>query len=132
LKQWRLLCEKPPKGFEKYFKDGGKKPISKETNGKIKPAIEAESKTSEASKTKPNLSASNNSNKNEWSFGMFGSSQGRSRAGGGGSGRPIGGNDGNDQRWLLIGAAGVVALIASFTFFEMNYREIGWKEFVNK
>lgn len=67
---------------------------------------------------------------------MFNNASGKGgRSGGGsssGSGRPIG-NDGADkEKWLLLGAVGTVAVLASIAYFEMGYREIGWKEFTNK
>lgn len=45
LNEWKLFCEKPPKGFEKYFKPGSK-PQAKDT----KP--ESESSAKEAKETK--------------------------------------------------------------------------------
>lgn len=38
LKEWQLFCEKPPKGFEKYFKDG--KTAPKETKPEAKDSKE--------------------------------------------------------------------------------------------
>ena len=53
-------------------------------------------------------------------------------SGGGGSGRPIGGENNDREKWLLLGALGVVGLIGSLAFMEVGYKEIGWKEFINK
>jgi len=43
---------------------------------------------------------------------------------------PFGGGD--RERWILLGAIGAVVLVGSFAFFEMGYKEISWKEFVNR
>lgn len=71
---------------------------------------------------------------NDWNFGMFNNTSGKSKGGSsGGSGRPIGGNEGSDRdKWLMFGAVGTVAFFAAIAYFEMGYREIGWKEFLNK
>lgn len=130
-----MFCEKPPKGFEKYFKPGGA--AAKDA----KSAAATESSTapsSSASKTPPlskppgATSEAKPKSSNDWNFGMFGPTA--SKGGGSGGGRPIGGSgDGNDrEKWLLLGALGIVGLIGTLTFMEINYKEIGWKEFVNK
>lgn len=62
---------------------------------------------------------------------MFGSSA-SNKGGGSGGGRPIGGEDNDKEKWLLLGALGVVSLIGGLAFMEMGYKEIGWKEFVNR
>lgn len=68
FQQWRNFCEKPPKGFEKYFKpkDGAKK-------GRA-PKRENESKGAPSSQQppKPSSSPSRPSQKDNWPFGMFG------------------------------------------------------------
>lgn len=46
-----------------------------------------------------------------------------------GSGKPFG--EGDRDKWLILGAVATVALFSSFAFFEVGYREIAWKEFVN-
>lgn len=61
---------------------------------------------------------------------MFGKSGSNKSSGSGGT--PIGGDGGDKEKWLLIGALSVVALIGGLAFMEMGYREIGWKEFVNR
>lgn len=54
-------------------------------------------------------------------------------SGGGGSGRPIGGSeDGDKEKMLIFGALAGIALISAIAYFEMGYKEIAWKEFVNK
>lgn len=136
FEKWQLFCEKPPKGFEKYFKPGGATTAAKDSaadaQGEPKPA--APSGTSASSKTPP-LSkppGADTQSKNDWSFGMFGQTASKG-SGGSGSGRPIGGGEGNDrEKWLLLGAIGIVGIIGTLAFMEINYKEIGWKEFVNK
>lgn len=74
----RVLCEKPPKGFEKYFKPGGSKPEVKE-NKEIKAKEKdgkSESKDSKDTKVNPKPSTSSGSQSSkpyeQWGFGLFG------------------------------------------------------------
>lgn len=133
LNQWQLFCEKPPKGFEKYFKQSGA--ASSKTDPPADGKENVTEPTKEAKDSPPKKSSSPKSTSqppnNDWNFGMFNTNQSKNK--GGGSGRPIGG-DGNENRdkMLMIGAIGTVAFLASIAYFEMGYREIGWKEFVNK
>lgn len=133
FEKWQLFCEKPPKGFEKYFKPGGAAAAAgKDGKDAPPPPPPATSKTPPLSKP-PGADAAKPKSSSDWNFGMFGPSAGKSGGGGGagGSGRPIG--EGNDrEKWLLLGALGIVGLIGTLTFMEINYKEIGWKEFVNK
>lgn len=122
----RLFCEKPPKGFEKYFKPGSAGAAAKE-------GVEKKATSTIPSKSTPPVSrppgTDSKTKKDDWNFGMFGQTAGQ---GGGGSGRPIGGGEGSDrEKWLLLGAIGAVGLIGAFAYMEINYREIGWKEFIN-
>jgi len=141
VKQIQLLCKKPPKGFEKYFEAGGKSSgqpkgsvgDKKPPAGSSKSASEKPSTSTPAS-VKP--SRSQTDAKSDWNFGMFSNSS-RGPAGKGGNslgGRPLGenGGGGDRERWILLGAIGAVVLVGSFAFFEMGYKEISWKEFVNR
>lgn len=71
LHQWRLFCERPPKGFEKFFKPGSSKPATKSGKSPVKEVKDApkESKTPPPSKgasgPQPSKPYDN------WSFGMF-------------------------------------------------------------
>lgn len=78
LNEWRYFCEKPPKGFEKYFKPEGNKTGVKE-NKTEKPEIKAKDKDGKSEqKVKPKPSTSTTSgpqgNKpyDQWGFGLFG------------------------------------------------------------
>lgn len=127
-----MFCEKPPKGFEKYYKDKGEKIAAKGAeDGAEKKAPESSTPSSKSAPMSkpPGADVKKNTN-TDWNFGMFNPTA--KTGGSGGSGRPIGG-DGNGDRdkWLLIGALGVAGFLGLLAFMEMNYREIGWKEFVN-
>lgn len=125
---WRQFSASPEKGFEKYFKPGsaaGKKSENQEAKKSDTPKQDvadppppSRSISEEKKKTPPN---------SDWNFGMFGSNKSS-----GSGGRPIGGDSSDKEKWLLIGALGVVALIGGLSFMEVGYREIGWKEFVNR
>lgn len=145
-----MFCEKPPKGFEKYFRQGGgKQPLtttgkqenSNGSGGEGKKASGGGGGGTQKSTSTPPPSSStttdsaSKSKSNDWNFGMFGPSASGSGKGSGtgGSGRPIGGNEGNEkEKWLIIGAMAAVTLLGAVTLMEMGYKEIAWKEFVNK
>lgn len=116
LEQARLLSEKPPKGFEKYFEqEKPKKPVEKDSKaGDAKP---------EAAKEKQ----PDQKTDNDWNFGMFSTNA----KGGGGKGRPIGNDGGEREKWLILGAIATAALLSSMVLFDVGYKEIGWREFVN-
>lgn len=129
---WRQFCSNPPKGFEKYYKSGGaagKKADSPDAKAAENPKPEssepAAAPSRSSSESKPKTSTNS-----DWNFGMFGQTASNKSSG---SGRPIGSSEGNDkEKWLLIGALTGVAIIGGLAFMEMGYREIGWKEFVNR
>lgn len=133
LEQISHFCKKPPKGFEKYFEQGKGSP-KPATSSAADSAAAGEKSVGEdpTSKSKPN--PPQQTAKNDWNFGMFANTNKQQGGGGtGGKGRPIGeGSDGNREKWLVFGAIGAVALLGSFAFFEMGYKEISWKEFVTK
>lgn len=131
LHRIQLFCEKPPKGFEKYYKPhSGNKAAAGETQ---------EAKTDKD--VKPSSSAPKDASgqqqppKNDWNLGMFGPQPSRGKGSGsgssGGSGRPIGGEGGEKEKMMVFGALAGVALISAIAYFEMGYKEIAWKEFVN-
>lgn len=125
LRQFRLYCQKPPKGFEKYFKPGGaKKEPPKNESGVKEGKQEAppSSKPSTGQSSRPGPSRPGD----QWPFGVFG---GGPRAGPGG-GKPFG-EGGEKEKWILFGALGVVGVVGVLAYYEMGYTEIAWKEFVN-
>lgn len=71
----------------------------------------------------------------DWNFGMFGPNPAAGPKGSSnqGQGRPVGGEQPPDQtKMLLFGALGFIAFVSALTYFEMGYKEISWKDFVNK
>lgn len=134
--EWRIFCEKPPKGFEKYFKPGSKKPSSSaakpETSPKdAKPKEQAGSEKPKAEPPPPsrtpgstNTAGQQKPPYDQWSFGLFGGTGSR-----GSGGKPFG--DSEKDRWYILGALGTVAVLGALAYFEMGYKEIGWKEFVH-
>ncbi|XP_026325258.1 AFG3-like protein 2 isoform X2 [Hyposmocoma kahamanoa] len=111
--QWHIFCKRPPKGFEKYFEPNTSKNQSKESDKK--PDAPAPSKSSPSSPK--------SSTQDKWN--MF-STPASSRGGGRGS------YDGQDrEKWMMIGALGIVTLFGSIAYFELRYREISWRDFVN-
>lgn len=128
---WQQFCSNPPKGFEKYYKSGGaagKKSDGQEdakTADNPKPEVSDPPPSRSSSESKPKTSTNS-----DWNFGMFGQTGSNKSSGSGG--RPIGSEGSDKEKWLLIGALSVVALIGGLAFMEMGYKEIGWKEFVNR
>ncbi|XP_058832271.1 AFG3-like protein 2 [Topomyia yanbarensis] len=132
LHRLQLFCEKPPKGFEKYFKPGGgKKGAASESSSKTtKDAVEPSADHAHSANSK----ASQQPPKNDWNLGMFGPQSSKGKGGGssgGGTGRPIGGDGSDKEKMMVFGALAGVALISAIAYFEMGYKEIAWKEFVN-
>ena len=137
-----MFCEKPPKGFEKYFKPPGSASAqqAKQANkaGESGTSKDGSSSNSaaEQSASQSNAPPGATSRKNDWNLGMFSPQPARGKggsSGSGGSGRPIGGGEeGDKEKMLMFGALAGVALISAIAFFEMGYKEIAWKEFVNK
>jgi len=40
--------------------------------------------------------------------------------------------DSDKEKWILYGVAGVIGIISLLAFYNMSYKEITWKDFVNK
>ncbi|XP_015923521.1 mitochondrial inner membrane m-AAA protease component AFG3L2 [Parasteatoda tepidariorum] len=110
------LCEKVPKGFEKYYPNGKKaksespQPSEKETEDVTKP---------------PSRDVPSSKKPEDWifklNFGGKGSNKGRKN--------PFSPDDDNKTvAFALFGTLGVLALIA---YNEFRYKEITWKEFIN-
>ncbi|XP_067003473.2 mitochondrial inner membrane m-AAA protease component AFG3L2 [Anabrus simplex] len=132
LQQWQIFCERPPKGFEKFFKPGGAKQApkpeqaSKDVKGAPKEPQPPPPSKGAAGQAAPKPSSSTSKPYDQWSFGMFG---GQSRAGPG-TGKGFG-EGGEREKWIIFGMVGTVALLGTLAFYEMGYTEIAWKEFVN-
>ncbi|XP_073976127.1 AFG3 like matrix AAA peptidase subunit 2 isoform X1 [Rhodnius prolixus] len=125
--EWRVFCENPPKGFEKYFKNKKSGEIKLEKKSKnveetTTPSKSAPSSSSSSSSTTPPSSQKPSSQ--QWSFGMFGGTRGSA-----GGGKQLG--ESEKEKWLLFGLVGVAGLIAMLAYYEMGYKEITWKEFLN-
>lgn len=114
LERWRILCEKPPKGFEKYFPEGKK--ADKQKSGRDAPSQEAQSKNQNT----PTKSAP----PPDWSFGF---SFGKTTRKGGKS--PFSPDD--DNKYMAFALCGTLGVLAIIAYNELRYKEITWKEFVN-
>lgn len=117
LRQWQVLMSRSAKKTEKSANPEQAEP---------------ESTSKEADKPKND---DKDPKEKDWDFGMFSptppsGSKGKQEQG---QGRPIGGGpEGPDNKLLLYGALGIFAILGSVAFFEMGYKEISWKDFVNK
>ncbi|CAH0596199.1 unnamed protein product [Chrysodeixis includens] len=118
LNQWFEFCKKPPKGFEKYFQPSASQKQSKTGD---KDGSTAPSKgLSSASSSKPSSSS-----QDKWNMNMFSGNSNN-------SGNNRASYEGQDrEKWMLFGAMGVVGVLASLVYFELRYKEISWRDFVN-
>jgi len=118
-----LLCEKPPKGFEKFFRD---KPSTSQEAPKEAP--EASKEPPKEAKSAPGKSAPpplrNRSTGSSGGQPKIDFSQFFKNTGGGGS-------DKNKQQLASLAAFAAAAAGLYFLSVQMNYKEITWKEFVN-
>ena len=116
-----LFCEKPPKGFEKFFRDKpSKKEVPKEEPKSNKDAPK-QSKSSERIAPPPlrNRSTSSGSSSGpKIDFSQFFKNA-------------SGGNDPGKQQWVSLAAFAAAAAGLYLMSVQMNYKEITWKEFVN-
>lgn len=115
LNQWYEFCKKPPKGFEKYFEPGASQ---KQSTKSEKDETPTPSKSS-PSTPKPS------STQDKWNMNnMFSGSSG-------GSGGRTSYEGPDREKWMMFGAMGVVTLLASLAYFELRYKEVSWRDFVN-
>jgi hypothetical protein len=110
---------------------------SKESIADEQPKESSSSSNESKAQTPPSKSSSSSSASKpppDWNFGMFGPSPSAGPKGSNSSqGRPIGGEQNPDQnKMLMYGALGFIVVAAALTYFELGYKEISWKDFVNK
>lgn len=113
LTQWRNYCEKPPKGFEKYFPKNKKHPSSEEKSAKPDKQTEKESSKEAPSRSSPSTGPGKQFDY-EFNFNF-----------GGGKG------SNNQNRLMTIALISTLGVLGLLAFNEMRYKEITWKEFVN-
>lgn len=115
LKNWFLLRENVPKGFEKYFPGAKKSPPKEAPAGKKKPA--------DAKKKEPppfrSPGSQGSDKKIEFSF-SFGKT---------GRGPFLDPNDPNSK--VLLGILTGIGLVGLVGLYQTQYREITWKEFLS-
>lgn len=115
-----------PKGFDKYFKPPKSSSSESQETKSDKPET-----ANKAPSTPPSKSTSESKPPPDWNFGMFGPQHGP-KNGNKGQGRPIGDQNPEQNKMLLYGALGFTAFVIAMTFFELGYKEISWKDFINK
>lgn len=125
LETVRAWCSKPPKGFEKFFKD---KPSGKAPKTSPKAETPKESPPKRASQSKK-------ASQEFPDFFKLGSRNSGGGSGSGGSGGAGGfGNmpDSEKQRLASMVGLGMVGVLAMVYMNQLSYREISWKEFVSQ
>jgi len=140
LSEFKLyFTDKPPKGFEKFFpksknsaseaeaggKNGGQKTSEKKLGGPDQGA------TSSSTAAGPKNAGAPKPTVDPWSS-IFGG--GGPKGGGTGGGKSAGGGVGGEggDKIMVLAVAGTLGILGVFAYYEMNYKEITWKEFVNK
>uniref|UniRef100_A0A4D5R9X8 AFG3-like protein 2 n=1 Tax=Scolopendra viridis TaxID=118503 RepID=A0A4D5R9X8_SCOVI len=120
LNVWRELCEKPPKGFEKYFPEG-KRDAPKEAKKDGEKEIREKSREAPQSK----------SGKSSGFYEKIKETGGMNPFAGPGrsSKTPFSSDDQN--RLMTIALVTTLGLLGVLAFNEMRYKEITWKEFCN-
>ena len=123
-----------PKGFDKFFKPPkSTQSASSDQQTNEKSSEKPSESSSKPPTSKPSSSASNKSTP-DWNLGMFSPTPSKGSQNQG-QGRPIPpGNEQNpDQNKMIFYAAmGFIALIGALMYFELGYKEISWKDFINK
>lgn len=138
LSQVRVyFAEKPPpKGFEKFFKPktGDKAPKSEEAGAKDastkKPVAAPEPPPPSRASAGGSSSSSSRPPGDPWSSFLGG---GGPRGGSGGTGGKPGGlgSEGGDKM-IFLSVVATIGLLGTFAYYEMSYKEITWKDFVNR
>lgn len=122
LEQWQRLCEKPPKGFEKYFPGSKKSPPEGTPQRAGENATNKELPKDAPSQggSQPKPGASSKPPQWNFSFGGQGNRSGRN---------PF--NPDNQNRMMTVALVTTLGILGLLAFNEMRYKEITWKEFVN-
>jgi len=128
LNRFTALCSKPPKGFEKFFKDPKDRKPSAETQSKENPSESPKEKQiprPDFKKSRGSTNQNKSRNPADDLSELFKKNFGGGGAGGGGM------DDPNKQKWMQLIGMGVVAAIGLMLMEQAKYREISWKEFVS-
>ena len=128
LNRFTALCSKPPKGFEKFFKDPKDRKPSAETQSKENPSESPKEKQiprPDFKKSRGSTNQNKSRNPADDLSELFKKGFGGGGAGGGGM------DDPNKQKWMQLIGMGVVAAIGLMLMEQAKYREISWKEFVS-
>ena len=124
LENFMNWCSKPPKGFEKFFRDKPK--AGEKVAAPKREKVASEGGSSKKEIPRPNLSKPKSSNPSEDFQELF-----KKISGGGGGSGGGGMNDQDKQKWMQLIGMGVVVAIGLAVMNESRYREISWKEFVS-
>lgn len=130
------FADKPPKGFEKYFKPKPGERNIKPPEAKTSEKRADGTKRSPSSEPPPPSTSSPKGTSNSprppgdpWSSFLGGGGPRLGGQGGKGPGGGMGGEGGDKMIFLAV--AGTILLLGTFTYYEMSYTEITWKDFVN-
>lgn len=127
----------PPKGFEKFFRPKGAPQAEKEGGKVAKEGAEGGKKAEPPSRASSGGSSGSSPPPTRppgdpWSSFLGGGGPragGQSGSGGKGSGGL--GSEGGDKM-IFLSVVATIGLLGTFAYYEMSYKEITWKDFVNK
>ena len=126
-----VMCSKPPKGFEKFFKDPKESDNKSESssNSDDKPKSRKPLPKPDFKKGRPSTSSSKSNPTEDLSELFKRSFSGGSGSSGGAGGGGGGMSDQDKQKWMQLIGMGVAGLVGFALINEARYREISWKEF---
>ena len=124
LERFMTWC-KPPKGFEKFFRDKPKAGEKSQAQNQEAKSAAGDKQIPRPNLNKPSQSQSDTSKDFQEMFKKF-----KESSGGGAGGGSGGMNDGDKQKWMQLIGMGVVTAAGLAIMNASRYREISWKEFV--
>ncbi|XP_014661902.1 PREDICTED: AFG3-like protein 2 [Priapulus caudatus] len=134
LEEWQRFCQKPPKGFEKFYPGAQKAAPKQASEGAKESKEDSNAKDSPPSKSDPNSEGAGTPKDGStpptpkkptdpWPFSFGSGNKGKGSFGG------SGGNE-EQQKMMYIAAVTGLGFLGLLALYEMNHKEITWKEFV--
>lgn len=125
LNNWLAFSEKVPKGFGKYFGEAEAKSKRSETDTQKKDD-ESVKRDDVDENTKPEPRANTPDDTFDIKNLFF---KENAKSSGGGSGKPIGGDDNNKEKIFSVAMLGAALLFGGIAYYSYAYKEVNWKEF---
>ncbi|XP_017788188.1 PREDICTED: AFG3-like protein 2 [Habropoda laboriosa] len=120
-KQWRILCDNQPKGFEKFFKPkGSSNKTNEKATEKVKEGTSKQSSKSQSSESQSQKfdSSSNGKNMFSWEFKLGGGNKSFKNS--------------NNEKKIILGFALMGVFYIYIYSLSSSAREITWKDFITQ